>query len=186
MTLLALFFLLAPGPWQTLFDGSSLKGWESRPTSAPNAKGDWTVANGTMVCGGTSPSWIHTNDSFSDFQLQLEFRGTQTVNSGVFLRSQKEGQPHVTGYELQIWDIQPQGYNTGSLVNYVKANPAQIRGDEWNKYDITAQGDHFTILLNGTKVLDARDSKHASGVIGLQCQPLQRIEFRNIRIRSLK
>ena len=34
--------------------------------------------------------------------------------------SQKEGQPHVSGYELQIWDNQPAGFNTGSLVGSVK------------------------------------------------------------------
>ena len=59
------------------------------------------------------------------------------MNSGVFLRSQKEGLPHVTGYELQIWDYQPAGFNTGSLVNTVKASETKIIADKWNKYEIT-------------------------------------------------
>jgi Domain of Unknown Function (DUF1080) len=173
--------------WQLLFDGKTLNGWTSRPTSEPDKKGDWSVANGALVCGGTMPSWLATDATFSDYQLKLEFRGTQKVNSGVFLRSQKEGQPHVTGYELQIWDYQPAGYLTGSLVSYVKAtSPGKVRGDEWNAYDIAAQRDHFVIRLNGSTVLDARDAKHASGVIGLQCQPNNRIEFRGIKIRPLK
>jgi hypothetical protein len=65
---------------------------------------DWAVENGSLVCGGTSPSWI------------------------------------------------------GSV------------------------GDHFVVLLNGNKVLDARDAAHASGVVGFQCQRDQRIEFRNIKL----
>jgi hypothetical protein len=172
--------------WILLFDGTTLNGWESRPTFEPGNKGDWSVANGALVCGGSVPSWISTNDSFSDYRLTLEFRGPEKVNSGIFLRSQKEGQPHVSGYELQIWDYQPAGYNTGSLVGSVKAEPVRIRPNEWNKYDITAMGDHFTIVLNGKTVLDARDSKHSKGVIGFQCQKDQRIEFRNIKLQPLK
>jgi 3-keto-disaccharide hydrolase len=73
--------------WMLLFDGKSLDGWETHGT------GDWKVENGAMVCGGTTPNWIGTAASFSDFILKLEFLGPEKVNSGVFLRSQKEGQP---------------------------------------------------------------------------------------------
>src|SRR3954467_7196175 len=81
--------------WVLLFDGSSLKGWEGRPTSVPGTTGDWTVENGSLVCGGKVPSWLSTDAAYSDYQLKLEFRGGEKVNSGVFLRSQKEGQPHI-------------------------------------------------------------------------------------------
>jgi hypothetical protein len=172
--------------WTLLFDGKTIKGWEARPTSEPNSKGDWKVENGSLVCGGTTPSWLHTNATFSDFVLTLEFRGSEKVNSGVFLRSQKEGEPHRTGYELQIWDYQPAGFNTGSLVGSLKASPTKIKPDAWNRYDITADGDRFLIVLNGKILLDARDSMHKAGVIGFQCQKDQRIEFRNIKLRAIR
>jgi hypothetical protein len=168
------------GGWKLLFDGKSLDGWE------PHGNGDWSVQDGSLVCGGTSPSWIGTAEKFGDYVLKLEFKGPEKVNSGVFLRSEKEGQPHITGYELQIWDYQPAGYNTGSLVNTAKASPVKIKGDQWNQYEITAQGDHFVIVLNGEKLLDTKDGKHSSGVIGFQCQKDQRIEFRNIRVKPAK
>jgi len=188
MMLLALAASLcsAQDGWTALFDGKTLKGWEARPTFEPGNKGDWSVANGALVCGGTSPSWIATDTTFSDFQLTLEFRGPEKVNSGVFLRSKKEGEPHVTGYELQIWDYQPAGFLTGSLVGSVKAQPVKIRANQWNQYDITAKGDQFKIVLNGKTVLDAKDSKHREGVVGFQCQKEQRIEFRNIKIKPLR
>lgn len=165
------------GGWILLFDGNSLNGWE------PHGTGDWKVENGAIVCGGTTPSWLGTDASFSNYVLKLEFRGTEKVNSGVFLRSQKEGQPHRTGYELQIWDYQPGGFNTGSLVGSLKASPTKILAGKWNSYEITADGDHFVIVLNGNTILDGRDSQHASGVVGFQCQKDNRIEFRNIKIR---
>ncbi len=171
--------------WTLLFDGKTLRGWEPRKTFNDKATGDWAVVNGAIACPGTTAGWIGTNGEYSDFHLRLQFRGAQTVNSGVFLRSQKEGQPHQTGYELQIWDYQPAGFNTGSLVGAVKAPPAKIIGDEWNDYDITARGKHFLVLLNGKTVLDAEDGRHASGGIGFQCQPTYKIEFRSVRILPL-
>jgi hypothetical protein len=171
--------------YKLLFDGKTLNGWEQRTTSQPDAKPDWSVQNGTLLCGGTAPSWMHTNDTYADYQLKLQLRGPNLVNSGVFLRSQKEGAPHITGYELQIWDKQPAGYNTGSLVGVVIAPPATLKADVWNDYDVTLKGDRITVKINGKTVLLASDGLHSSGVIGLQCQPEQRIEFRNVKVRTL-
>jgi len=167
--------------WLLLFDGKTMNGWDS------HAGGEWKIENGAIVCTGAKPGWLGTVQSFGDYRLQLEFRpSTEKTNSGIFLRSQKEGQPHITGYELQIWDYQPAGFHTGSLVGTAKAGSTKIKGGDWNRYDILAQGDHFVITLNGAKLLDTRDSKHAAGVIGFQCQPDNRIEFRNIRLLPRK
>ena len=166
--------------WMLLFDGKSLNGWET------HVGGDWKVEDGALVCPGTTAGWLGTSELFSNYVLKLEFRGAEKVNSGVFLRSQKEGQPHITGYELQIWDYQPAGYNTGSLVGSVKASPTRIIPGQWNRYEIRAEGDHFVIVLNGNTVLDAHDSKHASGVVAFQCQKDNRIEFRGIKLLPIK
>jgi len=166
--------------WKLLFDGKSLNGWE------PHVGGDWKVEDGALVCPGTTAGWLGTSELFSNYVLKLEFRGAEKVNSGVFLRSQKEGAPHITGYELQIWDYQPAGYNTGSLVGSVKASPTKILPGQWNRYEIKADGDHFVIVLNDKAVLDAHDAKHASGVIGFQCQKDNRIEFRGIKLLPIQ
>ncbi len=172
--------------WRLLFDGKSLEGWEARPTSSPTAKGDWTVEDGAIMCPGTAPGWLSSTGTFRSFHLKLQFRGAEKVNSGVFLRSQAQGQPHVTGYELQIWDYQPAGYNTGSLVGTAKAAPVKIIPDKWNNYDITADGATYRIVLNGATLLDIHDTKHFSGLIGFQCQVGNKIEFRNIRLLPIR
>jgi hypothetical protein len=165
--------------WKLLFDGKTLSGWETHWAT------DWAAEDGALACSAVEPSWLSTIASFSDYTLKLEFRGAGTVNSGVFLRSQKEGQPHITGYELQIWDYQPAGYNTGSMVGSLKASPVKILPDQWNQYEITVDGDHFHIILNGKTLLDGHDSKHAAGVIGFQCQKDNRIAFRNIKLKPI-
>ena len=172
--------------WKLLFDGKDLDGWQALSTSKPPATGDWTVADGAILCPGTSPGWLASKDQYSDFELKLQFRGPETVNSGVFLRSTQEGAPNLTGYELQIWDYQPAGYNTGGLVDSLKAKPARILDNQWNTYDIKAVGDHFTVVLNGTTILDDHDSKHSEGLVGFQCQPKMKIEFRDVKLLPLK
>jgi hypothetical protein len=169
--------------WKLLFDGKSLKGWTPRATSAAGETGNWTVAGGAIVCPGTSAGWLSSPVAQADYVLKLDFRGAANVNSGVFLRSQAEGQPHVTGYELQIWDFQPAGFNTGSLVGSLKASPTRIAADNWNRYEITAKGDHYKIVLNGSTLLDGSDAKHtAAGLVGFQCQKNNKIEFRNVKL----
>jgi hypothetical protein len=108
----------------------------------------------------------------------------------VFLRSQKTGGiPAETGYELQIWDFRPT-YKTGALVNAIEpfdTTTPKILADQWNSYDITADGDHFVVVLNGKKILDGHDSKHSSGVVGLQYNTGGgKVEFREIKIRAIK
>jgi hypothetical protein len=166
--------------WTLLFDGADLKGWE------PHQAATWGVAGGAIFCAAERPGWLGTVDTFTDFNLKLEFRAGAQINSGIFLRSQKEGAPAETGYELQIWDARPT-YKTGALVNAIEASPTKILADQWNSYDVTADGDHFVVIFNGQKLLDGHDSKHSSGVIGLQYNTGGgKIEFRNIKIRPIK
>jgi hypothetical protein len=170
----------AKAGWRLVFDGKSLQGWEV------HVGGDWVVQDGTIVCPGTTEGWLGTADMFSNYDLKLQFRGGERVNSGIFLRSQKEGQPHITGYELQIWDDATGGYNTGSLVGTVIALPTKILADQWNDYDVRVEGDHYVVILNGKTILDAHDSKHMSaGVIGLQCHTNNKIEFRGFKLLPL-
>ena len=133
--------------WVLLFDGESQFGWHAD--------------------GGES-GWLRSGGVFGDFVLKCEFRTSAKGNSGLFIRSAKEGRPHVTGYEVQIWNDHPK-FPTGSLVNHV-ATPkkAELRCDQWNSFEIRAEGDRFAISLNGKKVLEAKEGKSAAGHIGLQ------------------
>jgi len=42
------------------------------------------------------------------------------------------------------------------------------------------------ITLNGKTILDDHDAKHTQGLVGLQCQPGNRIEFRNVMLLDLQ
>ncbi len=164
--------------WILLFDGESLFGW----TEEGAAK--WRAADGTLVGDSSEAGWLRSNSAFADYVLKLEFRTGEEGNSGVFLRSAKEGEPHVTGYELQIWDQHPEFW-TGSLVNHAAAKQKGHNAGEWNSYVIRVQGDRWIVNLNGEQILDARDGKSKIGHIGFQCNADKKIEFRNIKLKPL-
>ncbi len=164
--------------WILLFDGETLFGW----TKEGGAQ--WRVADGALVADAGETGWLRHNSAFAGFILSCEFRTRADGNSGIFIRSAKEGKPHETGYEVQIWDQNPD-YPTGSLVTHKRAKKARLKADTWNTYEIEARGDRFIVKLNGSKILDGRDPKSKAGHIGLQYNKNNKIEFRNIKLRPL-
>src|SRR5687767_13104942 len=135
--------------------------------STPAGSSHWEVVDGQLIGCGTPAGYLNSNQSYRNFVLSLEFRTSETANSGVFVRSPKES----GGYEVQIWKQQPAGYNTGSIVGTAKtARDFTFKADQWNHLQITADGDHIVDVLNGETTLDIRDAKFPEGHIRLQYQ----------------
>ena len=164
--------------WILLFDGTGLFGWTEE------GKAQWRVADGALVADSGDSGWLRSNSAFADYVFKAEYRTGAEGNSGIFLRSAKEGQPHQTGYELQIFDKHPE-FPTGSLVTHVKAKAVKAMPDQWRSYEVEARGDRFIVKLDGKKVLDGKDSKSKFGHIGLQYNKDKKIEFRNIKLKPL-
>lgn len=164
--------------WILLWDGATTFGWQAL------GEAEWQIADGVLSAASGNSGWLATNAQFADYLLKLEYRTAADGNSGIFLRSLKEGEPHQTGYELQICDSHA-SYTTGSLVNHIKAKPVVTNPDRWQSYEISVQGDHFLVRLNGEQILDARTEAHRTGHIGLQYNQGKTIEFRNIKLRPL-
>ena len=167
------------GGFTTLFDGKSLKGWD--------VVGDanWSVANGEIQADKGS-GFLVTPVSYPDFQITLDFWVTDDANSGVFIRcSDPKKITAANAYEVNIFDKRPdQSYRTGGIVDVAKPSRVINTGGKWNTYDISAKGPKMTITLNGVKVVDVEDTKHAGGPIALQYGG-GTVKFRNVRIRRL-
>lgn len=173
---------VADDGWRTLLNGSDLSGW--------NAVGDanWRIEDRAVRADqSTAASYLVSQDSFANFDLELEFWVNPEANSGVFLRCQDPKEiGDMSCYEVNIFDTRPdQTYRTGSIVNIAK--PAEIinTGDQWNRFKITADGTHLQVTLNDRVTVDTKDSRHASGPIALQ-HGAGTVMFRNVRIRERK
>ena len=167
--------------WQVLFDGTSLAYF----TVLGDA--NWRIEdNSAMADESTAASFLVTNDSYDNFELELEFWVNTEANSGVFFRCQNPAAIADTScYEANIYDTRSdQTYRTGGIVNV--ASPAEFvyTGGQWNRYQIRAEGDHLQVTLNGRNMVDVEDSQFASGPIALQYGS-GIVRFRNVRVRPI-
>jgi len=163
----------------TLFDGSSLDGW--------NTTGDanWQIVEDYVEANSGSGHLVSA-DSYSDFRLTLEFWVDDDANSGVFIRcSNPDDIGSDSCYEVNIFDNRPeQNYRTGAIVNFAEPMVQIDAGGQWNMYEIVAQGSHLMVTLNGQMTVDIMDTQYASGPFTLQ-YGRGIVRFRNVQITPL-
>src|SRR5579884_1062582 len=194
----------APSGFQALFNGKNLDGWKVNH----GRESAWGVDHGLLYTTGEGGGWLMTQKEYSNFEIRLEYKVPAGGNSGVAIRSPLKGDPAYTGMEIQIlddpWYKDPKNYKgirnvqlTGSVYGVVPPSTEAVKpAGEWNSMDITARGPHITVVLNGTKIVDAnleQYKEHAkqhpgilrkSGHLGLQSHT-DRVEFRHIYVKEL-
>ena len=167
------------GGWTTLFDGSSLDGW--------NVLGDanWALED-DAVRADSGRGFLVTPRSYGDFELTLEFWVDEPANSGIFVRcADPQSVADSNSYEVNIFDTRPdQTYRTGGVVHFAAPTSVINTAGRWNSYEIRAEGTRLTVRLNGTQTVDMNDSTYANGPIALQ-YGAGVVKFRNVRIREL-
>lgn len=155
--------------WEVLFDGKNLSKWrkasvDSIPSNA------WVVENGTLsVQKGRKGGDIITRQSYSDFELESEFKLTKGANSGIKylvnpIQNAKTKKISVMGIEYQIIDDKnhpeimpdPNGVSsTGSVyLIYAPKGKKLLPAGQWNKVGIIVKGKHIEHWLNGIKVAE--------------------------------
>jgi hypothetical protein len=77
---------LAQDGWTDLFNGTNLDGWAEH-----SGKAKYTVADGVLTgesVSGTGNSFLCTTQTFGNFELELEYKCDELLNSGVQIRSE--------------------------------------------------------------------------------------------------
>ncbi|MEE2791645.1 MAG: DUF1080 domain-containing protein [Acidobacteriota bacterium] len=170
---------LAQGGWTTLFNGSTLDGWN------PIGDANWELVDGAVQADSGS-GFLVTPESYGDFELTLQYWVDEPANSGIFIRcADPETVTDTNSYEVNIYDTRAdQTYRTGGIVHL--AAPASVVNSpgQWNTYEIVAQGPRLRVWLNGAQMIDVEDSQFADGPIALQ-YGLGVVKFRNVMIRGL-
>lgn len=198
--------------WRPLFDGQTSGGWRGFKQAGFPDKG-WAIEEGCLKVkakGGGGD--IVTDETFGDFELELEWRVAEGANSGIMYRvSEKEDAVWRTGPEYQILDDSKHhdGGNpktsAAALYGLIEAQDKLLRPvGEFNQARIVARGSQVEHWLNGVRVVSydlasaewkgmVADSKFASfkffgqmpqGHIALQDHG-DDVWYRNIKIREL-
>lgn len=182
-----------------LFNGKDLDGWDGVGGEPTN----WGVEEGLLVCKGVKGAkWLSTRETYSDFDLTLDFRLPKGGNSGVFIRTSKTGNPAHKAMEIQVIDDKSysevrkaelkEWQHTGSIYAVVPPSRDMARpAGEWNQMRIICQGAVVRVYLNGQEIVNADmdgyeqlRKRPREGYIGLQNHG-SRLEFRNIVLRRL-
>lgn len=155
--------------WEYLFDGENTGKWRGVKEDNFLSNG-WAIEEGALVLSGKGGGDIITREEYKDFELVLDFKLTDSANSGVkyfvgkMNNKDKEGQTIFNGPEYQIID----DYNhpavtddeKGNLIStgalyllYVPENKKLNPAGEWNTARIIAKGKNVEHWLNGVKLL---------------------------------
>lgn len=176
---------------RSLFDGTSLEGWESPDMSY------WSVEEGaiTAIASDENPAkknqfLVWQGGEIADFVLTLQFRvdGGPKANSGIQVRSQVQPDGHAVGYQVDI--SQPDAPWLGAIYDEHGRKMLATRGEkttveadgaltkssleesaakaidsykagEWNSYRINGAGNCITVELNGHVTSEVTDLQEA-------------------------
>ncbi len=185
--------------WVSIFDGKTLKGWQHINGYAKYWVEDAAVVGQTV--SGSPNSFLCSEKTYGDFELELEVKVDQELNAGIQIRSMstpeyRNGRVH--GYQVEVDAENYAGYvydegRRGWLSenrDLEKSNEA-FKDGQWNRYRIRCKGDKIQSWINGKPLAYVVDDMTKEGFIGLQVhgvgkrkEPLQ-VRYRRIAIREL-
>ncbi len=165
--------------WRLLWDGESTAGWRGARLDEFPAQG-WTMEDGVLSVlasdGAESANGgdIVTVDTYSSFELELDFMISEGANSGIkyfVLTDLNKGPGSSIGLEYQILDDRKHpdakegvgGNRTvASLYDLIPAGNLTIPGrnkrfngvGRWNRARLVVKGNHVEHWLNNEKVLE--------------------------------
>ena len=178
-----------------LFTGTNLAGWK-----VPEPNPFWRTVDGVLVGENDEKlkgHTLHTEQSYTNFVVELEARWTGEIDSGVMMREpemqvqfgiSRSLKRDMTGaYYLAKHSVNPKsGYPDAG---HAKGFEKLFKKDDWNRFRIEAKGDTFTVWLNGEQISQYTDARYSGGApLGLQVHPglKMKVEFRNIRAKRLE
>jgi hypothetical protein len=200
-----------PGPEAVeLFNGKDLSGWKA-VSADPSVKAEdvWSVRDRVLVCKGEPMGYLHTEQSFTNYRLHLEYRwapGKTPGNSGIFNRINGPPKPLPRCLEVQLkngdaGDVYcfhgmalgeekgrfrhvPDHELGGDLRGLQRTMGQERKPGDWNHVDVVVEGEKLAVMMNGLKVNEARGFEILAGPVGLQSEGGE-IHFRNVRIKPL-
>jgi hypothetical protein len=193
---------------QQAADGE-LAGWKSyHPEPAAKTGEVWKLqADGSLVCKGQPLGYLYTEQEYTNFELQLQWRwppGGKAGNGGVLVRMTAPHKIWPKSLEAQLnagqagdfWGLA--GYalsgpaerkkvlehpKFGTLTNLKKTADLEKPVGQWNDYQIVAEGGKVTLRVNGQVVNEATDCEAVCGRILLTSEG-DEIHFRNVQLRT--
>jgi hypothetical protein len=155
--------------WISLFDGTSMAQW--RGYAQEDMPAGWVITDGTMFASAPGSGMdIVTRDTYTNFELELEWKVAAGGNSGIMWHVDESAgdTPWKTGPEYQLLD--DAAFNEGVIgknsagSNYDVQAPSESvnkPAGEWNKTRIVVDGNWVEHWLNDVKVVEYEKGSEA-------------------------
>jgi hypothetical protein len=184
-----------------LFNGRDFEGWHFYlEDSNADPKNVWKIQDGEIFCTGKPTGFLRTQQQYSDYKLELEWRWPEKPgNSGVLVHMGGEEKIWPKCMEAQLMhkkagDLIGMGYTfnenkakKGGPISYTPrmndSSEKELGG--WNTYEITCKSDIIEATVNGQLQNKATGVNISKGYIGLQSEGVP-IMFRNIKLTPLR
>lgn len=149
----------------SLFDGTSLAGWQANENA-----GSWSVRDGAIVCKGPRSHLFYVGADpaaparFRNFHLKAEVLTKPVANSGIFIHTafQPDGWP-ARGYEVQVNNSQQDPVRTGSIYNVVKNFTPPAQDDTWFLLEVVVQGKAVRVSVDGRVLFEFVEPEGVTG-----------------------
>jgi hypothetical protein len=186
----------SPGEWVSLFDGTTLSGWESIPLN-PARPTKWEVVDGAIVGSGQASMLFSPKGEYKNCKIRAEVKINDHGNSGMYFRT-KKGASFTDGYECQINSTHGDPIRTGSIYTQVHlfdtSNPPPP--DEWFTLEVEAQDVKFRgkdvtrirVSVNNKRLFEFNDFDQTfkSGHFAFQQHdPGSKVSIRKIEVMEL-
>ena len=197
--------------WVELFNGRDLEGWEVKGAHESN----FFVSDGILVAEtkmGLPSTFLATKKNYSNFELELDFKVDQGMNSGVQIRSAVYDEPATTSYLNGSLEKETLHWKAGTVHGYqIEIDPSErawtggfyeeggrgwlvplngnekaqkaFKQGEWNHFRIIADGNRFQTWINGVQAVDTTDDHASTGFIALQLHNIENPDQEGLRVR---
>ena len=152
--------------WKKLFDGKSFAGWHNYLKKDVSSK--WQIEDGAMMLSERGAGDLITDQEYSNFELELEWKIAEKGNSGIFfgvMEDPKYATPYMTGPEIQVLDDAKHpdsfagkvgNHKAGSLYDMLPPNDLTVvkPAGEWNKVRFVVNNGRAEHYLNDKKIVE--------------------------------
>jgi hypothetical protein len=169
-----------------IFNGENLDGWWT-----PGNQKSWQAIGGQLVLAGRGGNYLRTEKEYGNYTLSMEFRLKPGGNSGLGIRTSRNGWPSGDGMELQLLN-RPDFSKSGMMAIYrnVPAIACNHETDEYNHLVVKAEGRMISAWMNGELVQQCNTAfepelrhRNLAGWIGFQDHGAK-IEIRHLNLRT--
>ncbi|MCP4171394.1 MAG: DUF1080 domain-containing protein [Fuerstiella sp.] len=177
--------------WISLFDGTSLDGWEK----IGNEKSVWEVRNGSISGSGPPSMLVCTKGPYTNFRYRAEIKINDGGNSGLYFRTTRK--PGFSdGYEAQIDSTHRDPIRTGSLYGFCHVYKEHVKPGTWFTYDLEVRDDiwrgrnmtRIKVTVNGNELYEYMDFAltYKQGYFAFQQHdPGSRVSIRKVQVLPL-